>query len=66
MTTEQRAMRYMQAHPPHTGHQKAGEDLLILIAAVQTECAVAATSACYSQRPVYEACMNSGVDDGKG
>ena len=65
MTNEKRAMRYMQAHPPHTGYQKAGEDLLALIAAVRTECAVAACSACYSQRPVYEACINSGVDDGQ-
>ena len=65
MTNEKRAMRYMQAHPPHIEHQKAGEDLLALIAAVRTECAVAASSACYNQRPVYEACMNSGVDDGE-
>ena len=65
MTNEEHALLYQRQHPPHINHQEAGEDLLALIAAVRTECAVAASSACYSQRPVYEACMNSGVDDGK-
>ena len=65
MISEERVKKYLQAHPPAPEHKRAKEDLLILIECVREECAVAACSACYSQRPVYEACINSGVDDGQ-